>query len=177
MLEESGACAITMHGRTRDQKFAGVADWGPIAEVKSVARIPIIGNGDVWNADDYLRIRSETGCDSVMIARAAIGNPFIFDEIHAAVRCESWETPDVEQVVTTLLDHMEREIGLKGPRIGLNRMKRHFASYLRGYPGVADLRKQVFSTNDIPTVRQAFEDYRAAHAGVRVSPPLRETAA
>jgi tRNA-dihydrouridine synthase B len=177
MLEEAGACAITMHGRTRDQKFTGIADWGPIAEVKSVATIPIIGNGDVWNGSDYRRIRAETGCDSVMIARAAIGNPFIFEEIRAADRGDDYQAPDVDRVVTTLLDHMEREIALKGPRTGLNRMKRHFASYLRGYPRVADLRKQVFSTNEIPEIRRAFEDYRAAHPGVRIATPLRETAA
>jgi tRNA-dihydrouridine synthase B len=177
MLEESGACAITIHGRTRDQKFAGVADWGPIGEVKSVATVPIIGNGDVWNGADYRRLRDETACDSVMIARAAIGNPFIFEEVGAAHRGEAWRPPDVDRVVTTLLDHMERELELKGPRTGLNRMKRHFASYLRGYPRVAELRKQVFSTNEIPGIRQAFEDYRAAHAGVRINPPLRETAA
>jgi len=177
MLEEAGACAITIHGRTRDQKFTGVADWGPIAEVKAAASIPIIGNGDVWNGEDYRRIRSDTGCDSVMIARAAMGNPFIFEEIHAARRGEDYEAPDVDRVVTTLLDHMEREIALKGSRTGLNRMKRHFASYLRGYPRVADLRKQVFATNDIPEIRRAFEGYRAAHPGVRIAPPVRETAA
>ena len=177
MLEESGACAITIHGRTRDQKFTGVADWTPIGEVKAAASIPIIGNGDVWNGDDYRRIRAESGCDSVMIARAAIGNPFIFEEVHAAFRGVDYEAPAVDRVVSTLLDHMERELALKGPRTGLNRMKRHFASYLRGYPRVADLRKQVFSTNEVPEIRQAFEDYRAAHAGVRVTPPLRETAA
>jgi tRNA-dihydrouridine synthase B len=177
MLEEAGACAITIHGRTRDQKFTGIADWGPIAEVKSVATIPIIGNGDVWNGADYRRIRSETDCDSVMIARAAIGNPFIFEEIHAAARGEGYEPPDVDRVVTTLLDHMEREIALKGPRTGLNRMKRHFASYLKGYPRVAELRKQVFSTNEIPEIRRAFEDYRTANPGVCIPNPVRETAA
>jgi tRNA-dihydrouridine synthase B len=177
MLEEAGACAITIHGRTRDQKFSGVADWGPIAEVRAVARVPIIGNGDVWNGADYLRIKQETGCDSVMIARAAIGNPFIFEEIHAAERGEEWHSPDVDRVVVTLLDHMEREIDLKGPRTGLNRMKRHFASYLRGYPDVAELRKRVFATNDLAEVRGAFEDYRAVHSGVRVTPPPKETAA
>jgi tRNA-dihydrouridine synthase B len=178
MLQESGACAITMHGRTREQKFSGVADWGPIAELKSVAEIPVIGNGDVWSGTDFLRMKFETGCDAVMIARAAIGNPFIFAEIRAARAGESRMTPDVDRVVETLLDHMGREIALKGPRTGLNRMKRHFASYLRGYPDVVELRKQVFATNDIDLIRRTFEGYRETHRGVRAagSTPHREIA-
>ena len=179
MLEENGACAITMHGRTRDQKFSGVADWGPIAEVKSVATVPVIGNGDVRSGADFLRMKAETGCDAVMIARAAIGNPFIFTEIRAARDGACAEAPDVDRVVETLLDHLDREIVSKGPRTGLNRMKRHFASYLRGYPEVAELRRQVFATNDIEVIRRAFGDYRRAHPGARMETPSpsRETAA
>lgn len=168
MLQEAGACAITMHGRTRDQGFAGIADWAPIAEMKAVAKVPVIGNGDVWTGDDYLRIKAETGCDAVMIARAAIGNPFVFEEIGAARRGEPYTPPDVERVVTVLLDHLDREIALKGPRVGMNRMKRHFASYLRGFPGVAELRKLVFATNERNRVEEAFEAYRAAHRGRNV---------
>ena len=177
MLQENGACAITIHGRTRDQKFSGVADWGPIAEVKSVATVPVIGNGDVWSGADFLRMKAETACDAVMIARAAIGNPFIFDEIRAALSGDEFQVPDVDRVVETLLDHMEREIALKGPRTGLNRMKRHFASYLRGYPDVVDLRKRVFATNDIEVIRNRFEEYRQAHPGASIECPTppRET--
>lgn len=177
MLEESGACAITIHGRTRDQKFSGIADWTPIGEVKAAASVPIIGNGDVWSGEDYLRLKAETGCDAVMIARAAIGNPFIFQEIASAIRGEVWESPTVDEVVTTLLDHTEREIALKGPRTGVGRMKRHFASYLRGYPNVGELRKSVFATNDVATIRAAFVEYRQAYASVRIkaATPARET--
>lgn len=168
MLQEAGACAITMHGRTRDQGFTGIADWAPIAEMKSVATVPVIGNGDVWNGADYLRIKAETGCDAVMIARAAIGNPFVFEEINAARRGEPYTPPDVQRVVQVLLDHLDREIALKGPRVGMNRMKRHFASYLKGYPGVSELRKQVFATNERGEVEKAFEAYRLAHRERRV---------
>lgn len=170
MLQEAGACAITMHGRTRDQKFTGIADWRPIAEMKEVAEVPVIGNGDVWTGQDYLRIKAETGCDAVMIARAAIGNPFVFEEIAAAKRGEEYVPPDVDRVVTVLLDHMDREIALKGPRVGMNRMKRHFATYLKGCPGVGELRKQVFVTNDRDEVERAFRRYREAHRGYRPEP-------
>jgi len=165
MLEEAGACAITIHGRTRDQLFNGQADWEPIARVKEVATVPIIGNGDVVDGESYLRMRRETGCDAVMIARAAIGNPWIFEEIGAAESGRPWRRPDVGRVVDTLLDHLDREIALKGPRVGLNRMKRHFSSYLKGYPGAAQLRKEVFSQPDRAAVEAVFRRYRETHAG------------
>lgn len=167
MLQEAGACAITMHGRTRDQKFAGVADWAPIAAMKEIAEVPVVGNGDVWNADDYLRIKAETNCDAVMIARAAIGNPFVFAEIAAAKRGEDYEAPTVERVVDVLLDHIDRELALKGPKTGMHRMKRHFTTYLKGCPGVGELRKQVFATNDRTTIEAAFGAYRDAHGAFR----------
>lgn len=169
MLQEAGACAITMHGRTRDQRFTGVADWAPIAEMKAVAQVPVIGNGDVWNAADYLRIKAETGCDAVMIARAAIGNPFVFEEIAAAQRGEEYRAPDVRRVVRTLLDQLDRELALKGPKTGMNRMRRHFASYLKGCPGVAELRKRVFSTDDRARVEEEFCEYARQHGDVLVS--------
>lgn len=169
MLQESGACAITMHGRTRDQKFTGIADWRPIAEMKQVAEVPVIGNGDVWTARDYLCIKEETDCDAVMIARAAIGNPFVFSEIAAAKRGEDYEALTVSQVVDVLLDHIDRELALKGPKTGMHRMKRHFTTYLRGCPGVGDLRKQVFATNDRATIEAAFRNYREVHGDFRPS--------
>jgi len=163
MLEEAGACAITIHGRTRDQLFRGSADWEPIAEVKAAATVPIVGNGDVCSGDDYLRMRRETGCDAVMIARAAIGNPFVFEEMKAAEENRPYQPPTVAQIIDVILDHLDREIALKGARVGMNRMKRHFSSYLKGYPNVAELRKRVFATSDRPTIVAAFEDYRKAH--------------
>jgi nifR3 family TIM-barrel protein len=160
LLEEAGVCAITIHGRTRDQLFHGTADWTPIAEVKAKAAVPIIGNGDVWSGEDYRRMRQETGCDAVMVARAAIGNPFIFEAMRAADAGQPYERPEVERVVGVILEHLDREIALKGYRVGLNRMKRHFSSYLKGYPAASELRKRVFATDDRDAVVVAFEDYR-----------------
>jgi len=124
----------------------------------------------VWTGEDYRRIKSETHCDAVMIARAAIGNPFVFEEIDAVRRGVEYRHPDVDRVVTVLVDHLDREIALKGPRTGMNRMKRHFAAYLKGCPGVAELRKRVFATNDRDEVVAAFEAYRTRNAGFRPEP-------
>ncbi len=177
MLEEAGVCAITMHGRTREQRFTGVADWRPIAEMKAVARVPVIGNGDVWSAEDYLRIKSETGCDAVMVARAAIGNPFVFEEIRAAVAGRPYEPPTVGRVVEVALVHLDRELALKGPRTGMNRMRRHFSTYLKGCPSAAALRKALFAVDDRDAVRQILQDYAAAHGDTPARAPRGEWAA
>lgn len=177
MLQEAGACAITMHGRTREQRFGGVADWSPIAEMVEIAEVPIVGNGDVWCADDFLRLKRETGCDAVMVARGAIGNPFLFEEIRAAREGEPYRAPDVSRVVDVLLDHLGREMELKGRRTGLFRMRRHFVSYLKGYPEASALRKRVFGTEDPDEVRQIFLEYREAHGAVRIRRGVREIAA
>ena len=174
MLEESGVCAITIHGRTRDQKFSGMADWRPIAEVKRVAHVPIVGNGDVWNGADFLRLRAETGCDAVMVARAAIGNPWIFAEIKAALRAAEWVPPTVGEVVDTLIDHLDREIALRGERHGILRMRRQMSNYLRGYPGVAELRRVVFELLERKAIVAAFDRVRAAHGDKRLPPVRRD---
>ncbi len=177
MLQEAGACAITMHGRTRDQRFGGVANWEPIAEMVQIAEVPVIGNGDVWSGADFLRLKRETGCDAVMVARGAIGNPFLFEEIRAAVEDRPYTPPTVARVVDVLLEHMDREIALKGPRTGLNRMKKHFACYLKSCPGVSALRKKVFVSDDPAAVRAFFLDYRDQYAGLSVGRPGGERAA
>jgi nifR3 family TIM-barrel protein len=144
MLEEAGAGAITIHGRTRDQGFKGVADWAPIAEVKATASVPIIGNGDVTDAAGFLRMKRETGCDAVMIARGAIGNPWIFAEIEAALAGKPWRPPTVAEILDTMVDHLDREVALKGERNGVKRMRRQMACYLKGFPGASELRQAVF---------------------------------
>jgi nifR3 family TIM-barrel protein len=162
MLEEAGACAITVHGRTRDQLFTGVADWQPIAEIKAAASVPVVGNGDVGCGEDYVRMRRETGCDAVMIARAAIGNPWIFQEVKAAWHGEPYVRPSLAKVLATLVEHLDREIQLKGPRTGVNRMKKHFGSYLKGHAGIAELRKQVFRLTDRDAIVAALLEFRQA---------------
>jgi len=167
MLEETGACAITVHGRTRDQGFRGTAEWEPIARIKEAASVPIVGNGDVWNAGDYLRLRRETGCDAVMIARGAIGRPWIFTEIKAALRDRPWHAPDLDGVVARVIDHLDREIALKGERQGVKRMRRQLACYLKGFPGASALRGRVFDENDREGVVAVLRDFVARHASPR----------
>jgi len=171
MLEEAGVCAVTVHGRTRDQGFRGIAAWGPIAEIASRATVPVIGNGDVWNGEDYLRMRAETGCDAVMIARGAIGNPWVFSEIKAAARGDSWEPPVVEEVIRVLIDHLDAEIELKGQRTGVKRMRRQMASYLKGFPGAVELRRGIFEHHDRDGVVALLQTFAASPAAGQPKPP------
>jgi tRNA-dihydrouridine synthase B len=176
MLEEAGVCAVTVHGRTRDQKFTGRADWSAIAQVKAVARVPIVGNGDVWTGEDFLRMKRETGCDAVMIARGAIGNPWIFGEVKAARRGLAWSPPTVGQVVDAIIDHLDREIALRGERNGILRMRRQMSNYLKGYPGVAELRRMVFELLQRGAIVEAFDRFRAEHGSQPLARPQRTLA-
>ncbi|NNF07639.1 MAG: tRNA dihydrouridine synthase DusB, partial [Candidatus Eisenbacteria bacterium] len=116
MLEEAGACAITIHGRTRDEAFRGIANWDPIAEAKDNVSVPIIGNGDVWNYEDFAEIKERTQCDAVMVARGSIGNPWIFDEIKSNLQGGEWTPPTLEELFRKVVDHMHREVALKTER-------------------------------------------------------------
>lgn len=160
MLQEAGACAITVHGRTRDQLFTGVADWQPIAEMVEIAKVPIIGNGDVVCADDYERMKRETGCDAVMIARGAIGNPFVFEEIRAREDGSPWSPPKVARIIDTMIEHLDAEIELKGAHTGMMRMRKHFSHYLKGHPGVSSLRKRVYEETERDSVVALLLEYR-----------------
>jgi tRNA-dihydrouridine synthase B len=124
VMEENGAALIAIHGRTKEQGYGGEANWDAIAEVKSLVRIPVIGNGDVRTVADIDRIKSYTGCDAVMIGRAAIGNPWIFS------RLEREQVP-AEEVHRMMHLHLERNMAFHGPRKGLILFRKHALRYLK----------------------------------------------
>jgi nifR3 family TIM-barrel protein len=169
MLEEVGVCAITVHGRTRDQLFTGSADWEPIAQMVEIASVPIIGNGDVVCGDDYFRMKRETGCEAVMIARGAIGNPFVFEEIRAREEGTSWSPPTVAQIIDLMIEHLDQEIALKGAHTGMMRMRKHFSHYLKGHAGASGLRKRVYLETERDRVVDLLLEYRAFNGEERVA--------
>ncbi len=124
ILEENGAALIAVHARTKEQGYGGEADWDAIAEIKSVVKIPVIGNGDVRAVADIDRMKSHTGCDAVMIGRAAIGNPWIFS------RLEREQVPP-EEVRRMMHRHLERSMAFHGPRKGLILFRKHALRYLK----------------------------------------------
>ena len=141
--EAAGAAAVTVHGRTREQFYTGKADRSRIAEVKRAVSIPVIGNGDIFTAEDALSMMDETGCDMVMIARGMLGNPWIFREAVALWKDgEKLPAPTMEERKKVMEDHLARVIREKGEHRGVQEMRKHIGWYIRGIPGAAALRRK-----------------------------------
>ena len=138
IIQENGGHLLAVHGRTRDQAYSGNADWDAIAEVKRSVSIPVIANGDVRCVADIQRIQERTGCDGVMIGRAALSNPWIFSRLDRSEVSE-------EQLRATILDHLQRMIDFYGPEGGLVRFRKHILRYLEGYILPAERRLQMLT--------------------------------
>ena len=142
IAQESGAAAVAVHGRTREQYYSGKADWSIIQKVKEMVTIPVIGNGDILTAADAIRMGEETGCDGFMIARGAQGNPWIFQQI-----LHEWETgeplgkPTAKEMAEMMLRHARMQIEFKGEYVGIREMRKHAAWYTGGYHGASHLRR------------------------------------
>ena len=144
IIEEAGAAAEAVHGRTREQYYSGKADWEIIRQVKEAVSIPVIGNGDVTSGEKAIAMREQTGCDGVMIARGAQGNPWIFSELLEYERTGRLpDRPDVEEIKQTMLRHARLQIEYKGDFTGIREMRKHVAWYTKGLHGAARLRDQI----------------------------------
>ncbi len=139
IVEENGGALIALHGRTKEQGYRGKANWEAIAEVKEAVNIPVIGNGDVKTADDIDRMKKYTGCDAVMIGRAAIGNPWIFHRLDR-------EEVSFEQVREMMLKHLERNLAFYGEEIGLVLFRKHAVRYLTPYRLPKVFRKKLLTS-------------------------------
>lgn len=144
IAEDCGVSAVAVHGRTREQYYSGKADYRVIADVKKNVSIPVIGNGDISSADDAKRMYETTGCDGIMIGRAARGNPWIFKEISSYIKKEmSYEPPDTKQIKEMILRHAAMLIECKGEYTGIREMRKHVAWYTAGMPHSSNLRNKV----------------------------------
>jgi nifR3 family TIM-barrel protein len=159
-LQDVGIAAISIHGRTRAQMYKGEADWSLIAEVKNNPRmnIPVFGNGDLNSPEKAVEYRARFGIDGIMIGRASIGNPWIFNEIkHFMATGEHLARPTTAQRVEAARQHLESSIRWKGERLGVVEMRRHYANYFRGFPNFKQRRLDMV-TQDDPQIIYALLD-------------------
>lgn len=144
IIEEAGAAAVAVHGRTREQYYSGKADWDIIRQVKEAVSIPVIGNGDVTSGEKALELRRQTGCDGVMIGRGAQGNPWIFSELLEYEKTGVLPArPDISVIRETMLRHARLQIEYKGEYLGIREMRKHVAWYTKGLKGSAKLRDEI----------------------------------
>lgn len=144
MAESCGAAAIAVHGRTREQYYSGKADWDIIRQVKEAVSIPVFGNGDIFTPEDAKRMKEETGCDGLMVARGAKGNPWLFSRIaHYLNTGEILGPPSKEELKATILRHGQLQTEYKGENTAMREMRKHVAWYTAGYPHSASLRNDI----------------------------------
>ncbi len=162
MAQDAGASALTVHGRTRQQFYGGKADWDIIAQVKRAVNIPVTGNGDVFCADDALMMFERTGCDAVMVARGALGNPFIFrDILHLMRTGQRLYAASPKERMETLLRQASIAVASKGEWIAMRQLRKHAAWYFKGFAGAARLREaavRIETFQDLKCLTETFLD-------------------
>ena len=162
MAQESGAQAVAVHGRTRDQYYAGQADWEQIARVKDAITIPVIGNGDVTTPREAKRMLEETGCDAVMIGRAARGNPWIFSQTASYLKTGIIPPePTPGDRIRMALAHIDKAIAFYGERVAALEMKKHAAWYVRHIRQGSALRRKIFSTKSIGELKTLLTGWQS----------------
>lgn len=172
-LQDVGIKALSVHGRTRCQLYKGSADWEPIARVKGNPRItiPIFGNGDIDSPEKALEYKNRYGVDGVMIGRAAIGYPWIFNEIkHYIQTGEHLPPPTIQQRVDVIRQHLHRSVEWKGLKPGINEMRRHYTNYLKGLPNVKEFRLKLVTISEVEQIDEVLQEIVKYYDGYQFAP-------
>lgn len=157
-LEQAGAAAIAVHGRTREQYYSGKADWDIIRQVKEAVSIPVIGNGDIVDGKSAKAIMEQTGCDGIMIGRAARGNPFLFRQILEYLETgKESPKPTLQEIRETIMRHAGLQLAYKGEYTAVREMRKHVAWYTTGLPHSAELRRRVNEMETMEQLRDSIE--------------------
>lgn len=159
IAQEEGCDAVTLHPRSRAQMFEGVADWSKIGELKSRLDIPVIGSGDLFTPQDVARMLKETGCDAVMVARGAMGNPWIFREALSLLCGAEPAAPTVSERLAVARRHLELFTEIEGDRVALMEMRKHLSWYSKGLPGAAQFRAAVNRIENASELIGAMEGF------------------
>ena len=160
IAQESGAAAVAVHGRTREEYYSGHADWDIIRQVKEAVTIPVIGSGDIVDVDSFLRMKKQTGCDGFMIARGAKGNPWVFKQISVYLENGTiLPRPALSKVLKMIRRHGKMMVEFKGEFTGIREMRKHLAWYTAGYPGSAKLRGRVNEMETYEDLVRILEEY------------------
>ncbi len=167
-LESSGASAVAVHGRTRNQMYSGKADWNIIREVKNAVKIPVIANGDVNDLKSCIDMYEKTGCDLVMIGRGSYGNPFVFREIDAYFSGEDYTPPTVSEKMNVMLEHIRLIISMseKTEELAMHEARKHAAWYMNGYYGSAKFRGRCYQLSSYAEAEALAEEFTALQASV-----------
>jgi nifR3 family TIM-barrel protein len=159
LAEEQGLAAVTVHGRTRAQGYAGKADWNVIGLVKKSLKIPVFGNGDIFFPEDAKRMMERTGCDGVAIGRGALGNPWLYSGIHSVLSGRVPKEPTLKEKKRTALEHVRLEVQYEGERMGVLHSRKIAAWYFKGCPSVAPFRDKINRATNLKKLVSLIKDY------------------
>jgi len=167
-LQDIGIAALSIHGRTRCQMYKGEADWELIGRIKNNPRIkiPVFGNGDIDSPEKALEYKNRYGVDGIMIGRAAIGYPWIFNEIkHFLQTGEHLPLPTVQQRVEVIRQHLKYSLSWKGPVVGIREMRRHYTNYLKGFPNIKEFKSRLVRLDTYEEIDEVLNEVLAYYAG------------